>query len=212
MFRPSNLALRPFRNERVPWLLAMLLLLGSLATSIFHGRFVGRLLSGAEAKTVQLVRDDEARTAELEALVANQPPTRLETAELTRLRAIKELVDRRVFPWRRLLTVMEDLLPDDVRLVRITPTVLKDASGMKVELGGDARTKDAAFSFAEALESSPAFSEVVLKSLVEEGREVAFAVEAVVDAALLETGSRRPGVEGLPMPTPATVNPPRNSR
>ena len=89
----TNLALRPFRNERLPWLLAGLLITAALVTSFAQGRFISRLLSGDEANTVRVVREDEARIAELEEGIASEPPLRIEAAELARLHAFKELVD-----------------------------------------------------------------------------------------------------------------------
>jgi Tfp pilus assembly protein PilN len=177
----TNLALRPFRNERLPWLLTGLLLALALAASFLHGRLVSRLYSGDEANTVLAVRQDEARIDELEEGIAREPPLRIEAAELSRLRAYQELVDRRVFPWRLLLSELEGMLADNVRLNRISPAPARGDRGMLVDLSGVARTKDAAFSLAETLDAAPAFSNASLKSLsdTEEGTE--FVMEVVFD-------------------------------
>ena len=181
MMVSTNLALRPFRNERVPWLLSSLLLVGALALSVFHGRLLGRLVSGDEANTVRAVRQDEARIAELEDGIAKEPPLRVEASEVTRLRAYKELVDRRVFPWRLLLAELEGTLADNVRLNRIAPAAARGVRGMLIDFSGVARTKDAAFSLAETLDASPVFSNPSIKSLsdTEEGTE--FVMEVVFD-------------------------------
>lgn len=178
----TNLALRPFRNERLPWFLAALLIVIAVAVSLLHARFINRLLSGDEARTVRLVREDESRIAALEESIAREPPLKTEAAELLRLRAFKELVDRRVFPWRRLLAELEATLAEDVRLTSIAPTVRREARGMLIELEGQARTKDAAFSLAESLDASPAFSNVVLKALAEDETGIAFVLEAEFDS------------------------------
>lgn len=177
----TNLARRPFRNERLPWLLAGTLTLVAVLISAVHGRFVGRLLSGNEAKTVLAVRADEARIAELERDIALEPPLRIESAELARLRAYKELVDLRVFPWRRFLAELEEILSGDVRLTRISPGAPKSGQGMIIELSGEARSKDAAFSLAEDLDASPMFSNAVLKSLSERDDQTEFDMEVVFD-------------------------------
>lgn len=181
MMASTNLALRPFRNERLPWLLTGLLLVFALAASFLHGRLLSRLVSGDEANTVRAVREDETRTDELEAGIAREPPLRIEAAELSRLRAYKDLVDRRVFPWRLLLAELEGTLADDVRLNRISPAAARGVRGMLIDLSGVARTKDAAFSLAETLDASPVFSNASLKSLsdTEEGTE--FVLEVVFD-------------------------------
>jgi len=181
MMASTNLALRPFRNERLPWLMAGLLIFGALVLSFAHGRFINRLLSGDEAKTVRVVREDEARIAELEAGVAAEPPLKIETPELARLRAFKELVDRRVFPWGRLLSRLETTLQDDVRLTKISPTTARGIRGMLIDLAGVARSKDAVFSLAEALDASPAFSNASLKSVSEQEDGIEFVMEVVFD-------------------------------
>ncbi len=177
----TNLARRPFRNERLPWLLAGTLTLVAVLISVAHGRFVSRLLSGDEAKTVLAVRSDEARIAELERDIALEPPLKIETAELARLRAYKELVDLRVFPWRRFLAELEEILSGDVRLTRISPGAPKGGQGMIIELSGEARSKNAAFSLAEDLDASPMFSNAVLKSLSEKDQHTEFDLEVVFD-------------------------------
>ena len=206
----TNLAIRPFRNERLPWLLAGLILGGALLVSVAHARFIGRLLSGTEANTVRLVREDEARIARLEEAVAKEPPLRLEAEELTRLRAFKDLVDRRVFPWRHLLSDLEGLLSEDVRLTSIAPTPTKSGNGVSVLLAGEARTKDATFSFAEALDASPAFSDAVLKSVAqEEDGRIKFAIECLFDvdataaANAAKAAAKAKIAEGLPALPPA---------
>ncbi|MBX7183813.1 MAG: PilN domain-containing protein [Vicinamibacteria bacterium] len=209
MMPSTNLALRPFRNERVPWLLTGILLLMALVLSFLHGRLLSRLISGDEANIVRAVRQDEARIAELEDGIAREPPLRVEPAELARLRAYKELVDRRVFPWRRLLAELEGTLSDDVRLNRISPSTARGVRGMLVELAGVARTKDAAFSLAETLDASPVFSNASLRSLsdTEEGTE--FGLEVIFDpltpAASVETSGGRPATPPGPASSPSPV-------
>ena len=175
----TNLALRPFRNERLPWILAGLVIAVAVSITWAHGRVLTRLLSGGEARTVSAVLQDEARIAELERALANEPPLKLDAAEMARLGAFKELVDRRVFPWRHLLGELEGLLSDDVRLTTISPATVKGVKGMVLNLSGEARTKDAAFSFAESLHTAPAFSNAVLKSLSDTDSGVDFDLEVV---------------------------------
>lgn len=177
----TNLARRPFRNERLPWLLAGTLTLTGVVVSAAHARLINQLVSGDEARTVTAVREDEARIAELERDLALEPPLRLDNAELARFRAYKELVDRRVFPWRSFLGELERILSPDVRLTRISPAGPGGGHGMLIELSGEARTKDAVFSLAEALDASPAFSNAVLKSLYESESAAEFSLELVFD-------------------------------
>ena len=119
----------------------------------------------------------------LEELIAKEPPLKVEPAEIERLRAIKDLVDRRVFPWRRLIAELEATLSADVHLTTISPTAKKGGQGVLVVLSGFARTKDAAFTLAETLDKSGAFSGAVLKALNEDKDEVHFDLEVTFDPA-----------------------------
>lgn len=177
----TNLASRPFRNERLPWLLASLLLIGAGVVSVFHARLVDRILSGDEANTVRVVREDEARIAELEDAIRREPPLKVEATELKRLLVFRDLVDQRVFPWRFLLAEFETLLSDNVRLTRISPSPAPSGRGMSIELSGEARNKEAAFSMAETLDASPAFSSAVLRSLVDSSVGTEFELEVIFD-------------------------------
>lgn len=180
MIASTNLARRPFRNERLPWLFSGLLLTAGVLVSVAHARFTSELLSRDEAATVRKVAEDEKRIVELEALLSKEPPARLETAERVRLQAFKELVDRRVFPWRQFLSELEATLSDDVRFTRIAPAE-ETGGGMLIALSGQARSKDAAFSLAENLDASPAFSRAALKSLSENDGLIEFDLEVVFE-------------------------------
>jgi len=181
MLTSTNLALRPFRNERLPWLITGLLLAFAVVLTFLHGRLLSGLVAGDEAHTVTAVRTDEARIAELEEGIASEPPLKVDPAEITRLNAYKELVDRRVFPWRFFLADLEDILSPDVRLNRISPTPARGAQGMLIDLTGVARTKDAAFSLAETLDRAPAFSNAALRSLSETDEGTEFVIEVLFD-------------------------------
>jgi len=182
----TNLAGRPFRNERLPWLFAGCLAALALVASFLHGRFAAGLLSRDEGGTVSTVRADEARIAEIEGLLASEPPIRIEAAEQARLLAFKDLVDRRAFPWRRLLLELETTLSEDVRLTRISPSNRRQGRGLPIQIAGEARSKDAAFSWAEGLDASPAFSMAALRSLSENDGVVEFEIEVAFDP---ETGA-----------------------
>ena len=197
----TNLAARPFRNERLPWLIAGALALAAAAVTVAHARFLGQIVSGDEARIVRQVREDEARIVELDAALAAEPPMRIDNAEAVRLRGFKELVDRRVFPWRRLLTELEDALPGDVRLMSITPADFRGARVMVVSLSGEARSKEAAFQFAETLGTSRSFANAVLQSISENGASTRFDL----DVEFTPASSAVPSPAAAPTPTPAST-------
>ena len=195
----TNLAARPFLNERRPRFIAFALLAAGLVTSVIQWRVGRELVSGSEARTVQQVRADESRIAELEAALAAEPPLRIETPERARLLAFKQIVDGRVFPWRGLLLALEEALPPDVRLSRIAPTGSRATGRMIVQLGGEARNKDAAFSFAEALGASPAFANPVVSALSSLDSNVRFEMQ------LEYRGRSTPRPSPSPSPVPAAT-------
>ena len=54
---------------------------------------------------------------------------------------------------------------------------------MLIQVSGEARSKDEAFSLAEALDRSPAFSSAVLTSLAENDKGTVFDIEVVFNSA-----------------------------
>ena len=94
---------------------------------------------------------------------------------------------------------LEEALPPDVRLSRIAPTGSRATGRMIVQLGGEARNKDAAFSFAEALGASPAFANPVLSALSSLDSNVRFEMQ------LEYRGRSTPRPSPSPSPVPAAT-------
>src|SRR5262245_41162111 len=195
----TNLAARPFRNERLPWALALATVAAGLLVSMLHGRVIAGLFSGDEARTVVAVRGDEQRIDDLETLLEKEPPQKLDTAELTRLRAFKDLVDRRVFPWRTLLSSLETLLPEGVRLTKIEPASgSREARGMAMRIAGEARSKEMVFSLAETLDAAPSFTRASLRSMNETQGITDFDLDVVFDPEEITALAN-----ALPKPSPS---------
>ncbi|MEO8501621.1 MAG: PilN domain-containing protein, partial [Vicinamibacteria bacterium] len=66
-------------------------------------------------------------------------------------------------------------------LNKIAPTPARGNRGMMIDLAGVARSKDAVFSLAEALDRAPAFSNASLKSIQEQPDGIEFMMEVVFD-------------------------------
>src|SRR5262245_7335444 len=196
----TNLAARPFRNERLPWALALATVAAGLLVSMLHGRVIAGLFSGDEARTVVAVRGDEQRIDELEALLEKEPPQKLDTTELNRLRAFRDLVDRRVFPWRRLLSSLEGVLPEGVRLTRIEPASgsAREAKGMAIRIAGQLRSKEMVFSLAETLDAAPSFTRASLRSMNETDGTTDFDLDVVFDPEEITALAN-----ALPKPSPS---------
>ena len=160
-----NLASRPFRNERPLTLLAVIGALALVAVSVQHALVVRELLPGRAS-----VADREAETLGGELATLRESLVRLEVPApgrelLAHWRLVEELVDRRTFSWTGLLSLLEEVLPRDVRLVSINPRT--SAREFRLELTAVARTQEVALGFFGQLEARPEFSQVYPQRLAD---------------------------------------------
>lgn len=177
--RPSrgeglNLARQPFRNLRPIVRLAVLLwLLGGVLLVInsmqYWGYFTGSEDRRAELEQLQdQVEEHRQDIGDLEARLGSLD-LRRQNAEV---RFLNHKISERVFSWSGLFDRLADVLPNDVRLVSLSPDTDRGASGRsrradadddlaegEIRLGivGVARTPEAQLEFIEALFAHPAF-------------------------------------------------------
>jgi len=152
-----NLASEPFVSERLPGLLTGLALLFMLVVSALHADRI-RELSGTEVDRGELVE----REGELRELYSRDHRARPETPSseaVQRWATLKELVDRRSFSWGALLGDLESLLPRDLRLVSIAPSL--DDGVTELELRAVARSRAEGYEFVRVLQESGRFSRVI---------------------------------------------------
>jgi Tfp pilus assembly protein PilN len=71
---------------------------------------------------------------------------------------LNSLIDQRSFPWTKIFTDLEKVLPAGVRVVSIAPEMKDGQVDVKLEIG--AVSDKSKIAFLEALQSSNAFSEV----------------------------------------------------
>jgi Tfp pilus assembly protein PilN len=124
----TNLATRPFYNERAVhfWLLIVAILV--VAATAFN---VSRVLrySRSDTELATSASRDEARAAELRRqaaqLRASVDPRQVEFASLEAQQA-NELIDRRTFSWTEVFNYFEMTLPDDVRIGSVHPRLDKE--------------------------------------------------------------------------------------
>lgn len=203
-FRQLNLASRPFLNARpvvrlaaVLWVAGGLLLLANL---ILYGR---ALRVGTE------------RRAELARLEEQLAVTRQESAELAaapeldgleqyneRVAWLNGLIDQRTFPWSRLFERLAEVLPEEVRLDRLTPATGGTATPeggveglVRLTLSGEARSDEALYAFVDALYADPAFQDPVLGREVLAPGAVRFNLQVRCDPAVLRRAPPATGEE-----------------
>lgn len=203
--RILNLASQPYRNERTPTLLVLLMVLLALGLSVEHVLVVRRLLSGRVIGKEMAALENESRSlrAEGERLRAG----RLDPGASAHWLVLKELVDRKAFSWTGLFSVLEETLPDSVRLLSIAPSVEKGIVSLAID--AVARSKEDGLDTIRVLEEREEFYDVIPTSRGgEEGttfhytmkyRASVSAVPAATPASEgSATGAPRPAAEGTP--------------
>jgi Tfp pilus assembly protein PilN len=125
-----NLASQPFRNRTLPWTIASILTLASIAALIFI--FVKSNEMNRQAVAVE--RDVNALTPQLREYDKKMNEIRQAlTPEQRRLHdAAHALVDRKRFSWSRLFADLESSMPDNVRVARINVRDVGTRSGQTV--------------------------------------------------------------------------------
>ena len=71
---------------------------------------------------------------------------------------LNTLIEQRSFPWTKIFMDLEDILPEGVRIISISPKMV--AGRVEVKLTVGANSEDAKLKFLRALESSRAFSRI----------------------------------------------------
>jgi Tfp pilus assembly protein PilN len=124
----TNLATRPFYNERLVNL--WLLLLGAIvaAATIFNVTHV-RSDSGSNTELASQAAQNIARTNEARrtatALRSSLDAKQIEAVSAD-AREANNLIDRRTFSWTALFNRFETTLPDDARITSVQPKVDRD--------------------------------------------------------------------------------------
>jgi Tfp pilus assembly protein PilN len=208
--RPLNLASRPFRNERLGEALFAVGAVGLLVMSAWHVMVIRDLLP---ARTSGLHREVAALDTELASLRKEVAGRRTEAPPvpvLAQWTLVKDLVDQRTLSWAGLFASLEGVVPEDVRLTSISPTVRKGQ--VEVEVVAIARQPSAGWEFVRALEAHAEFDDVFPTSEVDREFRYKFryrprapgeAAGPPAPAAVTASASPAPEAAGEPSPDPA---------
>jgi hypothetical protein len=192
--RTLNLASRPFRNETLPKIGLTLASVLTLVLSLSHVRAIRRVLPRNTSQLSVEVSGLEEEGRRLREDGSRLRSAKADPVEAARWAILKDLVDRRVFPWTRLLAVLEESLPIGVRLVSVAPKV--ERGQFLLELVAVARSSEDGFEFIRALEERPEFSDVFPKRRLENEQGVTF------DYVLRYDPSAAPPPTPAPSPSP----------
>ncbi|MCU0242370.1 MAG: hypothetical protein MUF51_08090 [Vicinamibacteria bacterium] len=170
MIAPLNLASRPLRNELLPRLALAALTLIVVGATLVHGWQIYALLArGRASALLQQALALEQRSRQLrqdaERLSRNHP----DQAALKEWKSVKALIDQRTLGWTRLLAQLEADLPQEARLISITPKT--DDDGITLSFEAITRTPADSFEVVRAFERSEAFEDVFIMGASDENGE-----------------------------------------
>jgi Tfp pilus assembly protein PilN len=157
----TNLATRPFYNERgvhailaVAALLALVLTIFNVSQIVVLSRRQSALTSQAEAA--------EGRAAQLRSRAVRTRQS-IDAKQLDRIsmsaREVNDIIGQRLFSWTELLNRLETTMPDEVRITSLRPQVGRDGV-ITLQMSIIGRSLEDIAAFIAALEATPAFSDV----------------------------------------------------
>jgi Tfp pilus assembly protein PilN len=156
---PVNLATHPFEERRARRRLAGVFAAVAITVTLLHGALAWGLQGTAEgpASDGEVLAQLREWGDEVSALG--------DVADARRARSLapavglsNALIDQRVFPWGPFFSLLEESLPDDVRLEIIQPVTTLD--GVRVSLTAVSGSADSLLVFLAALEQRPEFAAV----------------------------------------------------
>jgi Tfp pilus assembly protein PilN len=150
-----NLASRPARNETLPTLGFYVALAALMGVTVEHGITVRSLMpdrTSARRAEVARLEEDAARIRVQAAALRSPAPDK---GVVARWVAIKDLVDKRTFSWTKLLSRLETVIPEGVRITAIVPHVEKGT--VQLELTVEAQSYEEGLVLLQRLQQRAAF-------------------------------------------------------
>ena len=138
-----NLASKPFSNRILPWALTAVVLFVSLIGLILVVQLTTSAKKAGDVAQAEINQLKQREQSLLDA--AKQVQNSFTPEQQQALPAAHELVDRKAFPWSRLLADFEAALPDNVKVSRIAVRdVSRQANQTVAQLDLAVFSKDAA--------------------------------------------------------------------
>lgn len=158
----TNLATRPFYNERAVRLVLGLIFVAIGAVTAFNVTELIRLSDSQKTLGARAAQSeqDAARLRREAATVRAQINARdLETVA-SAAREANGIIDQRAFSWSELFDQLEHTLPDDVRITAIDPTLTKEGQFI-IQIAVQARRSEDVDQFIESLEKTGSFRDMI---------------------------------------------------
>lgn len=159
----TNLATRPFYNERLVHLGLALVGVFVVAATLANVRAIGALKADERAHTRQAARDEAAarQLTEQAAALTRQLGAEEFKALAAKAAEANALIERRAFSWTELFNHIEATLPPDVMLTAVRPQVEEGVLSVQMVVMG--RRLEAIDAFMERLEATGAFSALLAR-------------------------------------------------
>lgn len=158
-----NLSTRPFPAYRALNIGLAAILVALIGVSAWQAH--GFLRYSRKARGIRKTEQELRVAADSMGQQVAQLGSRLDrpeaTAKLNEIGFFNHLILRRNFSWTRLFSILEDLVPDNVHLVNLSPNIEKDG-GITLRLAVKAKSVKDVTAFVKRLEMSPVFENVVL--------------------------------------------------
>jgi Tfp pilus assembly protein PilN len=158
----TNLATRPFYNERAVQLGLALVAIIVLAVTAFNVAQLVRLNAsqrtlGAHAAEAE---SEAARLRQEAATIRAQINTKELETVASAAREANGIIDQRAFSWSELFDQLEQTLPDDVRITEVDPTLTPEGQFV-IRIAVEARRSEDVDQFIESLEKTGSFRDVI---------------------------------------------------
>ncbi|HTI42399.1 MAG TPA: PilN domain-containing protein [Vicinamibacterales bacterium] len=158
----TNLATRPFYNERAVQLVLGLVLVLVVAITAFN---IGELIRlNASQRTLGAHAAESEREAARLRREAARIRAQINAKELESVanaaREANGIIDQRAFSWSELFDQLEQTLPDDVRITAVDPTLTKEGEFI-IQIAVEARRSEDVDQFIEALEKTGSFRDLI---------------------------------------------------
>jgi Tfp pilus assembly protein PilN len=205
----TNLATKPFYNERVVrnGLIALLLLVVALtAFNALRAVSLRNEEGTLSARATQALADANRLRADARRITAQIDPREMATVSAAASEA-NNAIDRRAFSWGHLLTTLEATLPDDVRVTSVQPRV--EDGTITVTMNIEAMSPESLAKFMDTLEATGSFGQVLPHDQTTGDDDV---IDAVVEATYVVPAAPAEQVAAPTRKAPAAATkPPRTS-
>ena len=159
---PVNLASNPIEHRQLVRRIQTISLVVALVLTALHVALGFSLFDEpvTDAPDVEELAELRYWGSEVEDMVTNADPRAARRVAVS-IGLANALIDQRTFPWAALFSVLEETLPDDVRLEIIQPFVTID--GVRLTLTAASASETSLLAFLGALESRPELDRTALR-------------------------------------------------